>query len=362
MRSVVLSSAICASLAIAVGACGSDDTESDDTGEQSALDGTEVVASTDDDGISGASELPTIAVTSNILGDVVSDVVGDSADVVTIMPVGADPHDFQASAQEVDVMMSADALVVNGANFEEGLIGAIESAEAEGVATYEAIEGIDTLELGEAGHDHADEDHADEDHADEDHADDDHADDDHADEEHSGDDPHFFTDPARMAVAVDGIVAFLQDEVAFADPAAVEASAQAYVDKLNALDQDVADLVETIPEENRVLVTNHEVFGYFADRFGFEVVGAVIPGGSTTDASSAGEIAELTETIEEEGVPAIFSDVSSSDDLIQTLADEVGDVAVVALYTESLGEAGSPGETYLGMIRSNAEQITSALS
>jgi zinc/manganese transport system substrate-binding protein len=219
---------------------------------------------------------------------------------------------------------------------------------------------VDTIEFGEGGHDHADEDHADEDHADEDHADET-KDDDH-DHDHSGADPHFFTDPMRMAAAVEGIVEFLQSEVAFADPAALDASADAYIDELIAVDAEVEGLVGLIPEDGRVMVTNHEVFGYFADRYGFEVVGVVIPGGGTTDSVSAGELAELAEVIESEGVPAIFADTSSSDQLVQTLAAEVGDIQVVPLFTESLGAADSEGATYLDMVRTNGQRISDALA
>jgi zinc/manganese transport system substrate-binding protein len=166
----------------------------------------------------------------------------------------------------------------------------------------------------------------------------------------------------RMAAAVAGIAAFIEAEVDIADPAALNAAAQAYGAEIAAVDAEVAAMTETIPVERRVLVTNHEVFGYFADRFGFEVVGAVIPGGSTTDSASAGELAELAELIRSEGVPAIFADTSSSDELAQTLAGEVGDVAVVELYSESLGEPGSDGDTYLGMVRTNGQRITDALA
>ena len=109
------------------------------------------------------------------------------------------------------------------------------------------------------------------------------------------------------------------------------------------------------------MITNHEVFGYFADRYGFEVVGSIIPSGSTSDAASAGALADLAELIEQEGVPAIFADVSASDELAQTLAGEVGDVAVVELFTESLGSVDSGGGTYLEMVRSNVDRIVSAL-
>ena len=111
------------------------------------------------------------------------------------------------------------------------------------------------------------------------------------------------------------------------------------------------------------MVTNHEAFGYFADRHEFEVVGTVIPSGSTGGAPSAGELAELVEIIEAEGVPAIFGDTSAPSDVAEALAAEVGgDVQGVELYTESLGEPGSDGETYIAMVVTNAERISGALA
>ena len=387
--------------------CGSgSSTESESGAEDDSATEGDAAAEGDsaDEGDSAAGEMPTIVVTTNILGDVVGELVGDQAEVVTIMPVGADPHDFQASAQEVDQLLQADALIVNGADFEEGLLDVIESARDEGVPTFEAIEPVSTIEYGAGGHEHDDEhgddehdhegdeahddehgdehdhegeeahddehgdehDHDDEkahddEHGDEHEHDDQHGDDEH-DHAHEGVDPHFFTDPTRMADAVEGIAGFLASEVDGLDAAALDASVDDYVAQLAALDAEVDELVAAIPEERRILVTNHEVFGYFADQYGFEVVGAVIPGGSTADSASAGELAELAETIEAEGVPAVFSDTSASGDLVETLAAEVGDVAVVELYSESLGESGSDGATYLEMVRTNATRISEALA
>ncbi|MEM7322340.1 MAG: metal ABC transporter substrate-binding protein [Actinomycetota bacterium] len=365
-----------AAFALVLAACGSDDGDTE-TGAQVSEDA------------------PTIVVTTNILGDVVTELVGDQANVVTIMPVGADPHDFQPSAQEVDQILSADALITNGTNFEEGLLDVIDSASDEGVPTFEATSAVETIEFGGGGHDdhgHGDDhdDHEDEeghkddedghdhdeeeghddeeghDHdEDEEHKDDEEGHDDHGDDEHGhahdGDDPHFFTDPVRMTDVVAGISAFLSAEVDGLDTAALDTAAADYTAELEALDAEVRSLVEDIPADSRILVTNHEVFGYFADQYGFEVVGAVIPSGSTVDGASAGDLAELAETIEEEGVKAIFSDASSSDNLIEALAAEVGDVEVVELYTESLGESGSDGGTYLDMVRTNATRISAAL-
>ncbi|MDE0803416.1 MAG: metal ABC transporter substrate-binding protein [Acidimicrobiales bacterium] len=309
------------------------------------------------DAAAGDDAKPTVVVTTNILGDVVESFAGNEIDVITIMPVGADPHDFQPSAQQANEMRQADALVVNGAGFEDGLQDVIDAATDDGVPTYEAIAAIDTIDFSENDHDH--DDHADEDEV---HADADHADEDHDDHDHDGEDPHFFTDPTRVALSVDGMTEFLIETVDGIDAEALRVAADAAIDDLEALDTDVEALLAGIPEERRVLVTNHEVFGYFADRYDFELVGTVIPGGSTTDGASAGALADLADLIEDEGVPAIFADTSSSNELADTLASEVGDIAVVELFSESLGDADSDGATYLDMVRANAQRIADALA
>ncbi len=165
-----------------------------------------------------------------------------------------------------------------------------------------------------------------------------------------------------MATAADAIVDFLVANVVGVDASALEATAADYIDELEALDGEVTDVLAAVPAERRVLVTNHEVFGYFADRYDFEVVGTVVPSGTTADGASAQALAELAELIESEGVPAIFADTSSSDDLANTLAAELGDVAVVELFSESLGSDDSGGGTYLDMVRTNAQRIAEALA
>jgi ABC-type Zn uptake system ZnuABC Zn-binding protein ZnuA len=394
--------------------CGSEDeeatqadaaaTEESDGDADDAADASED-AETDTDG--EAVDKPTVAVTTSVLGDVVTQIVGSQADIFTVMPPGADPHDFQPSAQEVGQLLDADVLVTNGGFFEEGLLDVIDQASDDGIPVFEALESVSTLEAAEGGHshdhgdDHGDEekdedhDHGDEDghdHGDEekdedhDHGDEDghdHGDEDkdedhdHGDEEkdedhdhgdehdghdHGDTDPHFFTDPNRMSEAVTALSAFLAAEVPGIDEAQLATDTTAYLDELKAVDAEIADTLSSIPDSGRILVTNHDVFAYFADQYGFEVVGVVIPSGSTNDAASAGELAELIETIQAEQVPAIFADSSGTSDLAETIAGDVGDIEVVALYTESLGEAGSDGDSYLSMLRTNASRISAALS
>jgi len=344
-RSIV-AVAICA-LLVPLAACGSSDAAADDG-------------------------RPTVVVTTSILGDVVEELVGDAARVEVVVPAGVDPHEFQPSAQQAGEVRAADALVTNGGGFEGGLQATIEAAEAD-VPTVHALDHVEVLAVAEPGHqdEHADEEPTDEDHAaegeEEGHADE-AGEEGHADEageeghDHEGDDPHFFTDPDRMADAAEGIAAFLAEEVPALATDEVADRAAAHVAELRALAVEVEEVLAPVPADRRVLVTNHEVFGYFAERYGFEVVGVVVPGGGTGAEPSAGELDELVEVIEQEDVPAIFADASSPTGLAQTLADEVGGgVEVVPLFTESLGDEGSGAETYAEMVRTNAARIAEAL-
>lgn len=360
-----------------------------------------LAACSDDDGSDVSSggestaDQPTIVATHSILGDLVENVVGDEATVDVLMPPGADPHDFEPSAQQIAQLQEADLVVANGLHFEEGLDDAIDQAEDAGAPVLFLGDELDPIPFsGPHTHDHDDDgdDHADDDHDHAEDGEDDHADDevaagadadadehgdetgaedgedDHADEdatedgedEHADDDldPHWFTDPQRAAAAVGLIAEAVQTETDLD----VSAGAEAYAAELTAADAAIEAQLAEIDEDQRVLITNHEVFGYFAERYDFEVVGVIIPGGDTLAEPSSAALADLVEEIEHEGVSAIFADSSASTSLADTLAAETGqDVVVVELFTESLGEPGSGGETYLELIQTNADRITEAL-
>jgi zinc/manganese transport system substrate-binding protein len=285
---------------------------------------------------------PSIVVTTNILGDVVGEVVGDLADVEVIMPLGADPHDFAPSAKQAEAMENADLLVVNGAGFEEGMDGVIDSVVDGGTMIYAFADSIDLLEGDEATR--TDEET-------------------HGDKNgHGGFDPHLWTDPARMVDGVRGLGAALAP-VEGIDRQSLDTQLNNYIDRLEALDTEIETALGAVQADDRVLVTNHEVFGYFADRYGFEIVGAVVPSLSTSAETSARELEDLAAIITAEGIPAIFAETTQSTDLADALADEVGgEVAVVELFTESLGEPGSGAETYIDLMRTNAKRIVAALT
>jgi zinc/manganese transport system substrate-binding protein len=276
------------------------------------------------------SDVPSIVVTTNILGDVVGSAVGDAADVTVIMPLGADPHDFAPSARQAEAMENADLLVVNGAGFEAGMLDVIDAVDNGGTSTFTFSDHVELLD-GEGA-----------------------------------DDPHLWTDPTRIA---DGLRA-LGDEIAaiegIDDRRAREVVGE-YVDELTTLDAQIGEILDPIPADDRVLVTNHEVLGYFADRYGFEVIGAVVPSMTTNAGASAQQLEALGDLISEQRVPAIFAETTGSTQLADALADQVdarvdGGIEIVELFTESLGAPGSGAETYLDMMRTNAMLIVAALA
>ena len=356
-RFALLVTVFVAALSLFASACSSSDSSSN-AGSSSSVSSSSSSSSDSSSNEEVSLETPSIVVTTNILGDVVTSMVGDLFEVETIMPPGADPHVFQASAQQVNLMMEADLLVVNGANFEEGLLDVIESAESDGVMVVEAISFVEVIESD--GHDDHD-DHEEEGHDDhDDHEEEGH--DDHAHHDHGGVDPHFFTDPARMASVVEGLTAFLVENFPDVDQESLLTNSNAYLSELNSLDSEVEEMLSSIPEGSRKLITNHSVFAYFADRYDFEILGSIIQSSSTLDSASAKDLADLVSVIEDENVSAIFADAASSNTLAQVLAEEAGNIEVITLFTESLGEAGSAGSTYLDMVRTNGELITGGLT
>lgn len=272
-----------------------------------------------------------IVVTTNILGDVVRNVVGDAAEVRVLMQPNADPHSFGVSAQDAVAMSSAGLIVYNGLGLEENVIRNVEGVAEAGVPTLAVGDHVDPIRYAEG--------------------------------ESSGTpDPHFWHDPERMIAAVDVIEEAVVRDVGGIDAAAVSRNAEDYRAELRDLDATMAEEFRTIPVERRKLVTNHHVLGYFAQRFGFTVIGAVVPSGTTLAAPSASDLDSLVGAIETARVPAIFVDSSQPERLARVLAEDADvDVRIVQLHSESLSPPGTPAATYLDMMRANADAIVTGL-
>ncbi|GAA3470564.1 zinc ABC transporter substrate-binding protein AztC [Nonomuraea roseola] len=282
---------------------------------------------------SAADRGPTVVVTTNILGDVTKAVVGGEAEVTVLMKPDSDPHSFGVSAKEAALIEDADLLVYNGLGLEEGVLRNVEAAKRSGVPALAVGEGVDPIRFAASSGETA-----------------------------GRPDPHFWTDPQRVAKAVNLIAEQVVAHVDGVDATAVRSGAAKYRDQVEQVDSWVEEQVATIPPESRHLVTNHHVFGYFAQRYGFEVVGAVIPSGTTLASPSASDLKSLRDAIRRTGVKAIFADSSQPDRLAQVLASEAGvDVKVVPLFSESLSRRSPGAATYLEMVRTNTKAMTDGL-
>lgn len=272
-----------------------------------------------------------VVATTTILGDLVEQVVEGDGAFEVLVPTGVDPHDYQASARQIAMLQSADLVVANGLGLEEGLQDVLGSAAADGANVIELAPQLDPIPFA-AGHDSAD----------------------------ASTDPHVWMDPLRMADAARLIAAELE---AVDESIDWSGRAAAYADELAAAHREIEATLGAIPSERRRLVTNHDSLGYFADRYGFEVVGVVIPGGTTLAEPSSAELARLVAEIEHTSVPAIFAETTDTSVLAEAVAAEISrPVAVVELHTGSLGEPGSGAETLVGLLKSNAARIAGALA
>ncbi len=307
-----------------------------------------------DEGSSG----PSIVATTTQVGDFTRELVGDDVEVTQLLEPAQSAHSFDPSAAQLLALSEADALVVNGAGLESWLDDAVSASGFDGVL-IDASTGIELY--GTADHDDAaTDDTADADAADGDaEAHDDDAASDHEGHDHVDGNPHIWTDP-ELAAQMVGNIANGLDEVSGIDAAAVDANEEAYTAKLVALDDWIEENVDTVPEPERLLVTNHDAFTYFIDAYDLTFVGSVIPSFDDNAEPSAAEIDDLVARIRGTGVQAVFSEASISPKAAETIAREAG-VTVYsgddALYGDSLGAEGTPGETYLGSQVHNATLI-----
>ncbi len=276
----------------------------------------------------GGSPPARVVATTTILGDVAAEVVGTcGVTVETLVPPGQDPHGYRPSARATSTVLAADLVLANGLGLEEGLTDLLESATAAGVSVLRLGPLLDPMRL--PGTDRPD--------------------------------PHVWFDPVRMAHGVDLLVAALVD--ALPDAATcLSGRGQEYRAEILATDERIRARLAGVPPARRLLVTNHEALGYFADRYGFTVVGAVVPGGSPLAEPSPSDVAALVAALDRTGLDVVFVENTEPTRLAEAVAAETGHpVRIVELFTGSLGPPGSGAETYVGLLETDADRIATAL-
>jgi len=265
---------------------------------------------------------PTVVVTYPVLGAVVAEVVGDSATVRVLMGNGVDPHDWSPSAKDIEQVRKADLVVTNGLGLETGLLDALDDAEHDGVAIFAATDHLRVREGHDTDHGHA--------------ADGDKTDGHTTDGHTEGGDPHFWVDPVSMAAVVTALGEVLQADLGLD----VGARVAAVLADLDALDREVRAEVDSLPPTRRKLVTGHESLGWFADRYGFTLIGAVVPGTSSQAETSAAQLAALRDAVRAAGVDVVFTEIGTPAAVAATVARETG-ARLVDVPTHTLPDDGS---------------------
>ena len=311
--------------------------------------------------LTAQAESSSVVVTTEVLGSVVEQLVGDAAEVHVIMPGGANPHSYEPSARDAERMLNADVLVSNGLELEESLVSILDTAQSEGVTWFQAADHIAVRgswgddEQAEAEHGDAEHDGPTEpaDASEVAHDDGAHDEAEASDEhDHGAEDPHIWTDPVLMI----DIVTALEPVLA---AAGIDASlgSEALISELEVLDTEIDELLSAVPEAERKMVTGHRSLGYFAERYGLELIGTVIPSLSTSGEPTARELAQLIEDIKANGVPVVFTEVGTPRAVAEAVAADSG-AELVPLSTSQLPEGG----TYQDLMRDIATTVADALA
>ena len=279
-----------------------------------------------DGGTSGTSDRVQAVATTTQVADLVSEVAGDRVEVAGILRPDTDPHDYEPRPS--DVVAVADAAIVFSSGGEtDPWIETLVEESGSGAEIVDLSAGLPVRLAGEDG----------------------------------STDPHWWHDPVNAKAATASIASALTG----IDPKGRQtylANGSAMKSRISSLDRSIAACLGSLPPERRRIVTNHDAFGYFTDRYGLRVVGSVIPALTTEAEPSAGDLAELEQTIEEEKATAVFSESSLPDDLADAIAADSGATAGRPLYVDSLGDSESGALNYIGMMRENADTVMLALT
>lgn len=275
------------------------------------------------DGAHGPDQ-PKVLATTTIWADVVSAVTCRKLKVPSLIRAGVDAHEFEPTVQDADRLLGADLVFTNGLGLEADMSDTIESARKSGVKVVALAPEMKPR----------------------------------------GDDPHVWMDPDRVALAVPVIERHLVAVGGLGlDSTKLEKCADDYVAQLHDLSVSMDNELAAVPASARKLVTNHENLGYFAERFDFEVIGALIPSTSSLGESDPRTLDELSATVRSSGIKTIFVDAIGSHHVAESLAEHSGhDIEVQELFVESLGPKSDGADTYRGMMSTNAERIAKSLS
>ncbi len=307
--------------------------------------------STTDEATSGKIN---VLATTPMLGDFVNQIGGENINLTILMPPEVDPHTYDPSPQDATKIADADIVFYVGLKYEpSALVKLVENTSNSDSVLVEVGESVNPIEFSEEGHDDHDDhkdhddhdDHKDhDDHDEEGHDDhDEEGHDDHEGHDHGAEDPHFWFDPLRVAMAAE----LMMNQLIELDPSNSEAyktAGDAFISELNELDSTVSALIETVPSKNKKLITTHESLGYLEARYGVEVLTTIIPSLTTADEISPAELVDVLDVIEDNDIKVIFVESEAPSVYAETIAAEANIKTVTGLWVETLRENQSYGD------------------
>jgi len=286
-------------------------------------------------------EIKSALAVETFLADIARNIAGPRLVIYSLMPVGIDPHEFEPVPGDFARISKNKILIINGSGFEGWLEQMLKNA---GNNNYiiEASKGlgnrVDLQSKNNPKNNKTSE----------------------TEKKQSEIDPHFWLDPVYVIEYVKNISSELI-KIDSGGKDIYESNSQKYIKQLKDLDKWIQDRISILPESKRLIATNHESLGYFADRYGFKIAGTIIPGFSTDASITAREFAQLIETVRSSGVKVIFLETGSNPNLAEQLAAETGIKVVYNLYTHSLSDPGGEAATYIDMMKFNVNTIVNNL-
>ena len=275
--------------------------------------------------LSGQSEKLNVVATASMISDMVEQIAGENVNLKCIVPIGGDPHIYEATPQDARIIASADIIFRNGLTFEGWLNELIENAGSKAtlVTVTEDIKPIESLIYQNAT------------------------------------DPHAWMD-ARNGLKY---ITTIKNALIAADPqheAIYQSNYESYYQELEELDQYIMDQVQRIPKDRRILITSHDAFQYYGRRYDIRLESVL---GTSTDADiQTSDIIRLNRVIRENNVPAVFIESTINPKILEQLASDNKIKIGGKLYADSIGDADSPANSYVNMLRHNTNVIVEALT
>jgi ABC-type Zn uptake system ZnuABC Zn-binding protein ZnuA len=271
------------------------------------------------------AEKPLVVASASIFADMAHNIGGDKIDVRSVVPIGGDPHRYEATPDDAALLAKADLILINGLTF-EGWINEVIANSGSKAMVKLITAGIQPI----------------------------------SSQIHSGaTDPHAWMDAENGQIYIrnirDALIAIDPQNAAF-----YEQQHARYNKELTALHQFIKDRMATIPPHHRILITSHDAFSYFGKKYGLTV--SAMMGVSTEADAQTSDMKRVVDALEKNKVPAIFIESTINPKMLQQIAKDHGVIIGGSLYADSVGEAGTDGDSYVGMLRHNADVIATALS